>query len=231
MIDKYLEENGLLARIDDWGRKYIKKCIDDPEHRISDLCISVKNYAEKAAWAEKNAEEWKKEFCRYGERITALVNRYNETLFSHSIWKSIGEAEANKKMRTYYSFIHTIDKYENNKRFGFINISCFEKLFEESITIDRNISLCEIAMDIAKINEVKSLHEARKLFDSLSARIDDISRKSAELSEKVAYNEVILGRYLSDLSLALDAKNKGENMNISAARKCNLFFITNYKTK
>lgn len=229
MIEKYLEEMGLLSVIDDRGKKYISACIENSKIKLWEITCSVDLCLSEAVAFENELEEAKRRLQVYFEGVISRVREYNDTLETKSIWSSVDAEEASEKLRQYYTFTKNIDELESNKNRGDISPVEINEALERSVLVSEKIRLFQISLDVMKMRDPVFEAVAEKHFVGVET-MENLVKNSLEIIDILTFNEHVLGRFLTELRQAVDDANKGAHMNIAKAKKCCLAFLSQFRT-
>jgi len=228
-IDVFLYENELAGRIDECDREYILSCVSELQNEAGRLKAEAERLFLSACELSDTIENEKKKYFEAVSSLVGFIKEYNETLVSDGIWSSVSSDEEKKrKLHDYYSHTARIGKYAG-KLFVISRIEQAEQMKGNILQTGKMIRLCGIAKEfLGEKSEVLDI--AGEIIRNTDKKTDSLLADSAVLSAICEGNEALLSRYLASLSGALDTENKGVNMNLSLARRCNSSFCESVKT-
>ena len=216
-IEKILYDEGLLGTVTDKAEiEYIEKCIDDIQTEYEILKTLSAGIDERIAkWKSAFSAELEKSRATI-ESISYAAAEYSKCLSGDGIWGTVGDAEKIKSiLRDYYGLVSNIDSLlKNGTDLAALSDNARE-IFYKSIDVFRSARLFDIAARALDKNELS--------FASDFYPVMNEAEKSAEISvmrvNELTETETLIGKYISELYAALDAKNKGARMNATLARR------------
>lgn len=213
-----------------------RRAAENPVREAEKIRDEAELFSEKLSEGLSNAEEAEKRYSALLSEQKRLADAFLKALCGEKalLWRNIGEDERKETLRSFYRFVSDVS-----------SVSCemaaeasafFESLPEPGAaeTLEFLKKSCRICVLICDDMHVKNLNcdeaqirltEAEELLWRAEKLISDAGEKRKKLLLAAEQNDEATGRMLKLLDTALDVKNKGKNMNLTAAANCVRSFL------
>ena len=213
-----------------------RRAAENPVREAEKIRDEAELFSEKLSEGLSNAEKAENRYSALLSEQKRLADVFLKDLCGEKplLWRNIGEDERKETLRSFYRFVSDVS-----------SVSCemaaeasafFESLPEPGAAetlefLKKSSRICVLICDDMRVKNLNCdeaqirLTEAEELLCRAEKLISDACEKRKKLLLAAEQNDEATGRMLKLLDTALDVKNKGKNMNLTAAANCVRSFL------